>query len=141
MNTWSHGVCLACYRELHPGREPGPMAPPSPGMCCRCGGRLAHGIYVRADPASMLCQGTHLHAADDQAPADREPTEAEWNAWKAAVESWQEAPENVQRHQPWEMCDCPLPPQQPWNQRLSGHCAARGPISTWAEIEARRAAR
>lgn len=136
MSRWTHAACLACYEKLHPGRTPVRLVPPVKERCCLCGAAAGEGIYIRADPSATLCQGTHPD--DDDEPPAREPTEQEWNAWKAAVEAWHADPANAPRHEPYEVCDCLIGPQQPWNNRVSYHCAAGGPVATWAEVQERR---
>lgn len=59
MSKWTHPVCGPCYDDLEPGREPSRLVTPDLETCCRCGQLTRSGIYYRADPATMLCQGTH----------------------------------------------------------------------------------
>lgn len=55
--SWTHHLCEECWRKRAGAREAVRVvdAPDSP--CCQCGAVDASGIYVRADPAFMLCQG------------------------------------------------------------------------------------
>jgi hypothetical protein len=53
---WTHPICEDCWQQHNPGR---PAARLMDGLadqeqCCRCGRITTAGIYVRANPATVL---------------------------------------------------------------------------------------
>ena len=46
---WTHPLCLSCWCEMHPNRQPVRVRGAGVDMCCRCGMLTSAGIYVRAD--------------------------------------------------------------------------------------------
>lgn len=72
MRNWTHRLCERCWFDarLDDGatfgmaadgsyRKPVQIVDPEPGICCFCAGVTVTGIYVRADPDAMMCQGQH----------------------------------------------------------------------------------
>jgi hypothetical protein len=55
--VWVHEMCAECWNE----REPENQVPivQGTGHCCFCGERRAAGIFVRENPALVLCRGRH----------------------------------------------------------------------------------
>jgi hypothetical protein len=62
VSNWTHAICEDCWDTKHPGRPAVRLhrdlvdktAPP----CCYCGRPQQSGIFVRDNPAKLLCQGT-----------------------------------------------------------------------------------
>lgn len=62
--SWTHALCGACWTELNPDspyREPVRMQTEEreTEKCCRCGFDTRSGIYYRADPKTLRCEGRH----------------------------------------------------------------------------------
>lgn len=57
-SRWNHLLCDVCWDKLHPNRAPVRLKDDS-GQCCVCRAVTTSGIYIRADPAEMPCNGTH----------------------------------------------------------------------------------
>jgi hypothetical protein len=58
VSKWNHRCCAACWRKRNPdGREPHHLTTDAGGICCVCGILDASGIFIRADPESLKCQG------------------------------------------------------------------------------------
>ena len=56
MRGWTHRICDQCWQQKHPDRGPIQVTGIDEGVCCFCGGQ-AGGIYVRADPRTLKCEG------------------------------------------------------------------------------------
>lgn len=56
---WTHAACLPCYQRLHPGRQIVRVVDAKTEPCCVCGQPAGDGIYVRADPSTLRCEGVH----------------------------------------------------------------------------------
>lgn len=63
MSAWTHSICDPCWQKMNPERTPVRSIPamesPTPGRCCYCGEFHNSGIYIRANPADMECNGDH----------------------------------------------------------------------------------
>jgi hypothetical protein len=64
MSNFTHSLCESCYAALERGRVPSRVnsdldEPRVKERCCHCGTLHVSGIYYRADPAKMKCQGAH----------------------------------------------------------------------------------
>lgn len=57
-SRWTHAICLTCWTEKQPGREPYRAAETEPENCCYCGARTRAGIYVPGNPIDVPCGGT-----------------------------------------------------------------------------------
>jgi hypothetical protein len=55
--VWVHAMCAECWNEREPENPVAIVA--GRGHCCFCGERRAAGIYVRENPARVLCLGRH----------------------------------------------------------------------------------
>lgn len=42
-----------------PGQEPTRLTQPEEEFCCACAAATTSGIYLRADPKTLPCQGRH----------------------------------------------------------------------------------
>jgi hypothetical protein len=68
-------MCAECWNERVPGANQQAIARGT-GHCCFCGERRAAGIFVRENPALVLCGGRHEAAgACWHCPADPEACE------------------------------------------------------------------
>ena len=57
MSEWNHALCLYCYKQAEPGREPVRLKDPLLEVCCKCSAKTVDGIYYRDDPnAYRHCQ-------------------------------------------------------------------------------------
>lgn len=68
MSRWNHPMCVACWNERHPDRDPvcaGGLAERSL-TCCFCQEPTIAGIFVRADPVDVPCAGVHFDQGDTQ---------------------------------------------------------------------------
>jgi hypothetical protein len=55
-SSWTQPICLGCWNEQHPDRQPTTVATlvlSTPEFCCYCGEAATSGIYVRVDPATV----------------------------------------------------------------------------------------
>ncbi len=61
MSHWNHSICDVCWSRLYPDREPVTIVPDYRHVeqCCYCGGEHCSGIYFRAEPQKLHCQGKH----------------------------------------------------------------------------------
>lgn len=59
-SKWTHAQCDACWVKQNPGRIPVRVAEDKvySVVCCSCSQLAAAGIYVRADPLKLWCNGT-----------------------------------------------------------------------------------
>lgn len=75
-STWNHRICERCWfdgpgklndepREQLHGRQPVRVVDYPPGLCCYCGGITILGIFTRAKPTDVPCQGEHDDSDDD----------------------------------------------------------------------------
>jgi hypothetical protein len=64
-NRWTHNICETCWHAISPDREPCALKSEyaKEETCCWCGKTTKSGIYVRADPQSVKCQGKHGDSA------------------------------------------------------------------------------
>jgi len=56
--SWTHSICLICWENNQPGREPVTVKC-GKEVCCFCGRDTEDGIYIREDPKELRCQGKH----------------------------------------------------------------------------------
>ena len=56
--SWTHNICLRCWRRLEGERQP-VTANQDLDTCCWCGEMNNDGIYKRADPAQLGCSAKH----------------------------------------------------------------------------------
>lgn len=56
MAGWKHVLCAKCWFQGN-AREPVRVLDAPVERCCQCGRDTAAGIYLRADPRAMACQG------------------------------------------------------------------------------------
>jgi hypothetical protein len=61
MSKWNHAICDACWDRQYPDR---PAVRIRDGyrdtdLCCVCSEETDSGIYFRADPAALDCEGLH----------------------------------------------------------------------------------
>ena len=70
MSAWTHALCRNCYAKLAPHRVPTGLREPEEEDCCACGYLTQAGIYYRADPRKMRCQGTigSVHSPEAATP-------------------------------------------------------------------------
>ena len=59
MSKWTHPICPACWKIHADTREPYRVIESPPEPCCFCGLSTDAGIFVRADPRPLRCQGIH----------------------------------------------------------------------------------
>ena len=59
MSPWTHALCEACWRRIRPGQDPVRLINPPEEICCCCAKPTLSGIYYRADPAKLTCNGVH----------------------------------------------------------------------------------
>ncbi len=57
--SWRHSLCSGCYEEREPGRRPVRVREAAVETCCACGKKHSSGIYYRADPSGLRCEGVH----------------------------------------------------------------------------------
>jgi hypothetical protein len=59
MGQWNHLLCETCWNKRNPDRTPVRVRDPATEAqpCCGCGAVTGSGIYVRAEPSSMPCDG------------------------------------------------------------------------------------
>jgi hypothetical protein len=58
-------MCLPCWEDRYPGREPHVVLDSPTVMCCYCGNFAENGIYLRQDPAEVRCRGKGgIHVGD-----------------------------------------------------------------------------
>lgn len=57
MSKWNHLLCEACWNDRNPGRKAVIVPSSSIDRCCVCGQPTGSGIYVRANPVEMACDG------------------------------------------------------------------------------------
>lgn len=55
--SWTHAVCDDCYAEMYPDRSLVRLIDDSMD-CCWCG-KPTQGGYLRFDPTTVACQGSH----------------------------------------------------------------------------------
>jgi ribosome-binding protein aMBF1 (putative translation factor) len=65
MSKWEHAICEVCWRARQGAREPVRVVKASIETCCYCGEATRSGIYVRADPAEVVCKGIHPQPAGE----------------------------------------------------------------------------
>jgi len=51
--SWTQPICLGCYAERCPGREPLRMIDPPEERCCDCAMTTNMGVYLRVDPSTV----------------------------------------------------------------------------------------
>jgi hypothetical protein len=66
MSRWNHSICEDCWDKRNPGREPVRVRLEKledmnaiNEVCCFCGDKHSSDIYVREDPAGLVCKGEH----------------------------------------------------------------------------------
>lgn len=63
---WTHCLCNKCWLLAGLPTKPERVEPRPDDICCRCRVRTRSGIYIRANPRAMSCQGedgTHKDGA------------------------------------------------------------------------------
>lgn len=60
MSEWTHPICELCWHLREPNRVPVRIKDAQKESCCFCGTATQSGIYVRQDPKTTLCRGTHI---------------------------------------------------------------------------------
>jgi hypothetical protein len=58
-SKWNHSMCVICWYEKNPEREPHVITDADEDTCCFCGLKSKAGIYVREDPKDLRCKGEH----------------------------------------------------------------------------------
>lgn len=58
---WRHYICDPCWRILEGARQPITLKQQYrvSAPCCYCGKTHESGIYYKADPETMICEGIH----------------------------------------------------------------------------------
>ena len=60
---WNHSICETCWNARNPEREAIKLREEfrdeRPDTCCFCGKLHGSGIYIRHEPAELLCKGNH----------------------------------------------------------------------------------
>lgn len=51
--SWTHLMCVACWIDKNPGRQPHRLSEPQKETCAWCGKENTDGIYMRADPKTV----------------------------------------------------------------------------------------
>ena len=68
MSGWTHRICAACFERIK--RRPPVVCLEDEGLddgiCCACGAP-AGGIFMRADPKSLKCEGKGPEHEDSEA--------------------------------------------------------------------------
>jgi hypothetical protein len=59
MNSTTHSICAACWKEKSPSETPLKMYVTELEKCCYCGALSKSGIYVTDEPENCLCKGVH----------------------------------------------------------------------------------
>jgi hypothetical protein len=59
MSKWTHAICIPCWNEKNPDRDPITLREEEKETCCFCGAPTTAGIYIREDPNKVLCKGNH----------------------------------------------------------------------------------
>ena len=59
MSKWTHAICQPCWEQRADTSEPFRLTVCPPEPCCFCGVSTDSGIFVRADPRPLRCQGIH----------------------------------------------------------------------------------
>ncbi len=57
MSAWTHPICEDCFGALYPRRQKYRVVDPEAETCCRCMTETTSGLYVRADPELVGCEG------------------------------------------------------------------------------------
>ena len=57
MSKWTHRICPECWNAQHPDKPTSLGRGAGTDRCCYCGEDTAGGIFVRADPWMVRCQG------------------------------------------------------------------------------------
>jgi hypothetical protein len=61
-SEYVHSICLECWKEINPGIEPHHTKNAielGDEKCCSCGKDHSSRIYIRENPAVLLCKGRH----------------------------------------------------------------------------------
>ena len=59
MTDWTHSICVDCWNLENKGMEPVRVRMIEAERCCFCGLPHESGIYIREDPAKLMCAGNH----------------------------------------------------------------------------------
>lgn len=59
VSSWTHAICDACWDQRNPYRDPYRIKEATEVMCCFCGNQTKSGIWIRKNPADMICNGEH----------------------------------------------------------------------------------
>jgi hypothetical protein len=57
-NRWNHSICNKCWDRQNPDRQAHTVSSKYE-RCCFCGYIHNSGIYVRKDPATIVCKAVH----------------------------------------------------------------------------------
>ncbi len=59
--SWTHPICDACWNKRNPRfrHRPARLRDIELEVCCFCGEKTRSGIYIREDPAELMCKGQH----------------------------------------------------------------------------------
>jgi hypothetical protein len=62
MSRWTHSICEACWNKKNPDRQAvrAVYTEQERQVCCFCLQAHQSGIYVRANPADLPCNGTEV---------------------------------------------------------------------------------
>jgi hypothetical protein len=59
VSRWTHAICQDCWDEQSPDRPAVRAVLGEDELCCWCSEETSSGIYLRANPASLDCEGFH----------------------------------------------------------------------------------
>lgn len=59
-SRWTHAICDPCWNKREPSRVASRVTTFPDERCCVCGEPTNSGIYFRADPAELKCEGRDL---------------------------------------------------------------------------------
>lgn len=56
MSNWTHSICMACWNQKYPNREPAVCTGELVETCCFCEKITTEGIYIRYNSFELGCK-------------------------------------------------------------------------------------
>jgi hypothetical protein len=53
--SWTHNICVDCWKKRYTSRPTAIQGIPEE-VCCFCGKANSDGVFIRADPSTLLCK-------------------------------------------------------------------------------------
>jgi len=71
VSEWTHAICPQCWDKWFGDRAPVALAEAVREweLCCFCADGTNAGLYVRYNPALLLCEGIHEETSANPGPA------------------------------------------------------------------------